>query len=61
MGGSSGRIIMGRSNDNHYDYGRQILKDKPLGTNQDQGFTTAAPKRLAFAYVKMLGWSKWEL
>lgn len=47
----------GSSNDNHYDYGRQILKDKPLGTNQNQGFTTAAPKRLAFSYVKILGWS----
>lgn len=47
----------GSSNDNHYDYGRQILKDKPRGTNQHPGFATAAPKRLAFSYVKILGWS----
>jgi hypothetical protein len=56
-GGQLRKNSNGSSNDNHYDYGRQILKDKPLGTNQHQGFTTAAPKRLAFSYVKILGWS----
>jgi hypothetical protein len=47
----------GSSNDNHYDYGRQILKDKPIGTNQTRGFATMEPKRLAFSYVKILRWS----